>query len=1008
MKQRLGLGILLGLAMLLMVPAVSSAQSAIVGLLTDDSGGVLPGVTVEASSPVMIEGSKTTITDGQGRYRFVEMRPGTYKLTFSLTGFGTVVREGIELPSNFVATVNAEMKVGSLEETINVSGTASQVDVQSATRTQVISRDVIDTLPISRNVMGLAVIVPGVRPGTPDMGGVRTTEQVGLRARGLGGLDGDQLVEGMSIQSYEGTSLSFLDDTLQAEMTVSTAAIPADTGGGGIRLNSILKDGGNNFSGSAFMGGTKGTWVANNIDDRLRARSLSVANGIDHLEAFTGSLGGPILKDKLWWILSARHQSTEETIANVPKYVTTAAGETLKVTNDLYVRSLSTRLTWQAAEKYKIAGFLERWWHKKGHEISAGVDVRAGEQRDPRNAHHSIGNMKLTAPVTNKWLIEAGWSWAQFYWKGGPPTGSPAQLAEDATFSPAWVATAQTGDSTFNRNFPDRCAYATGCTRWNTIRSQRQESVHNEAKFSASYVTGSHNIKMGVENDWGPGRQRKNTRNGHLIVLYNNNQPSQVEVFNNPVIQPAYVAYDVGIFAQDSWTIRRLTINPGLRVQWVETGMYESSMAAGRFAPARFIEEEKGLIDFGPNYSPRFSAVYDLFGNGRTALKTSWSKYYRNYDGDIAANAYGRAGERSERRTWLDADLTPGTNTRSGRVLPTNGDGIAQDNEIGISPSGGMFANPDRPDRRALNLARQYNDEFTAGAQHQVTPRLAVGAMFYKRKIADLAFQDRTNISLADYTRFEVPMPDVSRDPDVAAVLKAGEMVPVYNLNPAKLGVFNIGVVDRSDTTNDTLYTGFEASFNTRLPGGAMLFGSWTAEHTLQRWCDNNDNPNGPITTGQFNPTSATTGVDSPLGGRYCDQTQFDYPFRHEFKFAGNYTFPYGIDLGAVMQSYAGQERVILWQPAASLFPGGVRTQAETFVVNPPGSIFYDRWNQLDINVKKNFRHNNKVLTFQVDIFNVLNTNPIRGANNNVGGSLGNATTIMLGRFPRLAVNYKF
>src|SRR5687768_637828 len=171
MKHRLSLGVLLGVAMLFALPAVSSAQSAIVGLLTDDSGGVLPGVTVEASSPVMIEGSKTTVTDSQGRYRFVEMRPGTYKLTFSLTGFGTIIRDGVELPSNFTATVNAEMNVGALEETINVSGTAPQVDVQQATRTQVISRDVIDALPISRNVMGLAVIVPGVRPNTPDMGG---------------------------------------------------------------------------------------------------------------------------------------------------------------------------------------------------------------------------------------------------------------------------------------------------------------------------------------------------------------------------------------------------------------------------------------------------------------------------------------------------------------------------------------------------------------------------------------------------------------------------------------------------------------------------------------------------------------------------------------------------------------------------------------------------------------------------------------------------------------------
>ena len=181
-------------------------------------------------------------------------------------------------------------------------------------------------------------------------------------------------------------------------------------------------------------------------------------------------------------------------------------------------------------------------------------------------------------------------------------------------------------------------------------------------------------------------------------------------------------------------------------MQWIETGMYESSMAAGRFAPARFIEEEKGLIDFGADYSPRFSAVYDLFGDGRTALKTSWSRYYRNYDGDIAANAYGRAGERSEtahvvrrrpdsRHQYTDGQPCHGV-VSGVRVLPTDYDGVAQDNEIGTSPSGGAFANPDRPDRKPLNLERQYNNEFTAGVQHQVTPRLAVGAMFYKRKIA--------------------------------------------------------------------------------------------------------------------------------------------------------------------------------------------------------------------------------------------------------------------------------
>ena len=1020
MKQRFGLGILLGVAMLFMVPAVSSAQSAIVGLLTDDSGGVLPGVTVEASSPAMIEGSRSVITDGQGRYRFEAMRPGTYKLTFSLTGFGTVVREGISLPSNFTATVNAELKVGNLEETVNVSGTAPQVDVQQASRTTVIARDVIDSLPISRNVMGLGVLAAGVRPGTPDMGGAQTTEQVGLRARGLGGFDGEQQVEGMSVQSYEGGSQSFVDDTLQSEMTVTTSSIPADTGGGGIRLNMILKDGGNNFSGSAFMGGTRGVWVANNVDDDLRTRGLLVANGVDHFEAFTGSLGGPILRDKLWWIFSARHQSTETTIANVPKYVTTAAGETLKVTNDLYVRSFSTRLTWQAAPKYKIAGFIERWWHKKGHSISSGVDVRAGEQRDPKNAHHAIGNLTFTSPVTNNWLIQAGYSFAEFYWKGGPPTGSPAQMAEEFPFTPAWYATAQKTDNALNKNFPNECAYATGCTTWgNTFRLQRQESVRNVVKASASYVTGSHNIKVGVENTYGPGRQRKNYRNGDLIENYNNNLANTVTVYNNPIIQPAYVAYDVGVFAQDSWTLKRLTVNPGIRVVWIETGMYASSMPAGRFAPVRFIEEEKGLIDFGPDYSPRLSAVYDLFGNGRTALKTSWSKYYRNYDGDIAAGAYGRAGERSESRQWFDLVLVPGTNTKvagatatcltpGAKVLPTDCDGIAQDNEIGVSPSAGAFANPDRPDRRPLNLQRQFNDEFTAGFQHQLSPRLAVGAMFYKRKVGDMAFQDRTNITLADYSSFQLRAPDVSRDPEVAAVIDPNELITVYNLNPAKATVFNVGVVDRSDTSNETLYTGVEANFSARLPGGSLLFGSWTADHTLQRWCDDDDNPNGPTATGQFSPSDATTGVPAAMGGRFCDQTKFDYPLRHEFKLAGNYSFPYGIDFGAILQSYAGSERVITWNPPQASFPNNQRTNSETFVINEPGSLFWERWNQLDINVKKNFRNRNHVLTFQLDIYNVLNANPVRAGNNSVGGSLGVPSTIMLGRFPRLALNYKF
>ena len=181
------------LCAVILLPSIAHAQAQIVGQVRDESGGVLPGVTVEASSPAMIEKSRTVVTDAQGRYRLEALRPGTYRLAFTLIGFATVVRDAVQVPSEVVMTVNADMKVGALEETITVSGQAAQVDVQQASRTQVISRDVIDTLPVSRNVMSIGVLSPGVRAGTPDIGGSRMTEQVGLRAHGLAGNDADGL-----------------------------------------------------------------------------------------------------------------------------------------------------------------------------------------------------------------------------------------------------------------------------------------------------------------------------------------------------------------------------------------------------------------------------------------------------------------------------------------------------------------------------------------------------------------------------------------------------------------------------------------------------------------------------------------------------------------------------------------------------------------------------------------------------------------------------------------------
>jgi hypothetical protein len=285
--------------------------------------------------------------------------------------------------------------------------------------------------------------------------------------------------------------------------------------------------------------------------------------------------------------------------------------------------------------------------------------------------------------------------------------------------------------------------------------------------------------------------------------------------------------------------------------------------------------------------------------------------------------------------------------------------------------------------------------------QHQVAPKLAVGAMLYKRQIRNIAIADRSQIALTDYTSFTLPMPDFSNDSTLSGVLDPKETITVYNLDRTKTGVFSAPIVDTSSNKDKSLYTGFEGNFSLRIPG-TTLFGSWTAEHNISVFCENNDDPNGVSTNDLY------AGATVSAGGRFCDQRQFHIPFRHEFKLAGNYPLPKHVDFGFVVASYPGAERVITWVPLAPLFPGGQRTNSETIVLNKPGTLFQPRWNQLDVNLKKNVRNGKKVFTFEVECFNVLNANAVFTTNNAIGPSLGQVTSILMGRLPRLSFQMKF
>src|SRR6266566_89442 len=249
-------------ALLMLVPDVSFAQSSsgITGVVKDTTGAVVPGVTVEAASPALIEKVRTTVTDDQGQYRIVDLRPGSYSVTFTLQGFSSVKRAGIELTTNFMATVNADLKVGSVEETITVSGSSPVVDVQNTIQQRVVGKEIVDAIPSGRTEQTIAALIPGVQmqavsnPVVQDVGGSTGDMRQTLGIHGSKQADFNEMIEGVPMNAMTAfyTGGINMDTGAVQEFSYEVGAITAERATGAVLVNIIPREGGNRFSGSFF------------------------------------------------------------------------------------------------------------------------------------------------------------------------------------------------------------------------------------------------------------------------------------------------------------------------------------------------------------------------------------------------------------------------------------------------------------------------------------------------------------------------------------------------------------------------------------------------------------------------------------------------------------------------------------------------------------------------------------------------------------------------------------
>jgi len=296
------------------IPASVLAQGAstatIAGVVRDSSGAVLPGVTVEAASPALIEKVRSTVSDERGQYRLSDLRPGAYTVTFSLAGFATVKNEGLELRTNFTATVDAELKVSQLEETITVTGATPLVDVTSATQQRTVTREVLDTVPTAKSVLGIAALIPAVvePPNAQDVGGSKGERSVRITVHGGKTFDSRLLQDGMrynaltpGIGSLEGTGRGYYVNPLSVqEVVVDLGTMgSAEYSLGGAQVNSIPKEGGNRFTGSIFLAGTGSGLQSDNLDDELRSVGLTSINSVKKVFDYNAAFGGPIVNTTL-------------------------------------------------------------------------------------------------------------------------------------------------------------------------------------------------------------------------------------------------------------------------------------------------------------------------------------------------------------------------------------------------------------------------------------------------------------------------------------------------------------------------------------------------------------------------------------------------------------------------------------------------------------------------------------------------------------------------------------
>jgi len=946
----------------LSLPSLAQAVGAIGGTVVDSSGAVLPGVTLTLSSPGIIGGDRTAVTDARGAYEFPTLVPGTYSVRAELTGFRAAVQENVGVNADRTSRVDLKLAVGSLEETITVSGAQPLLDVSSALHQTVMSREILETLPTANDIYSIGRLAPAVIESKIDVGGKQMVAQSTQYVHGSTQDENGIQYDGMSISHYDsgnGGSVSYYLDTLQSsETNYQTGQTTAEQPVGGVIVNVVTKTGTNTFHGDGqYLWTTQGL-QANNVTPALRTQllagvpaaalkanpNITPAPYIDALYDSGFTLTGPILRDRLWFFGELKYGKSN--IYQVGSY----NSDGTQLLSDNTLKGELGKISWAPGKNTQFHYYYTHQLKGRFH-VAGGPTVTQFFETQSANYNPSSNNInvaKWTTVVGSKMLIDAA--------------GSTMNGQDNSFPEPQVPAGAIAHYDTVTRTF--------------TVAQGVYTNPHSgwmaEIASNLTYTAGPHDLKFGYQmfqDRYFVG----DISTSNMLANYASGVPVSVNTYNtngsDTSFWPILRNRDHAAYVQDKWTaLKKLTLNLGLRYQtgfsWVDTPPTAPGhgsdlplcQLATPFIAAQCFAEPTGVPHWN-TWAPRLSAIYDVTGKGTTVVKFTANRY-EIPQGNTMAGRVNPLKVVNDTRAWTvcAAGQTSGCDL--------NGDKLPQLNELG--PSTGFALGT--TNRYAPDVKQPYSNEFVEEIQQQLPGPIVIDAGYYYR-------QHRNTIGFVN-----VSVPTSGYTPLTVTEVSSGQQVTVYNQNPATLG--KIDNLYSNIPALDTYYKGVDLTVTKRMQNHWMLLGSLTVGKNFGDIYGANDmnNPNFTFRQGLLSN----------------DRHVF-------FKLSGAYELPYGFTVSANEQYYTGypeQTTVVVNSQTVKL------TQVtQTIVVQPSGTIRQPNVNIVDLNLKRSFKVGHMNFYPRVDIFNILNTSGIQTYITQLGPTYGNAITILDGRLIKFGLN---